>query len=224
MFTQIVAAAVDEETSVRASLLTLLEYIIPLTTQDTITPFVKLFVGYITSAMSHMNKAIRRDALSLLSLLYRHYPSLLWPYAVSILPNFCLYVALPIGAGGTSIGLISAAGATVSVTSANSKAVKAASAAAAASVSSATGDSTKHLNAVFKARATQLEVIEQFISLYPFDDSTAAVPAPAAVATATAVTAAPTPSSKVWDYESQTQFVVHRPIAVNAYGYDSCWR
>ena len=83
-----IEAVVDAEKAVRTAFIALYTAFLPLLSPPTVLPFLRLVLGYTCSGLCHLEPAIRRTALSFLSLLIQHYPALLPPYEPQLLPAF----------------------------------------------------------------------------------------------------------------------------------------
>ncbi len=91
----VVEGVVDGDKHVRHALVMLLQHVFPTITEEALTPFLRLLVAYACSALSHMQRAVRKDALSFLKLLLDHFGSALWAFHAEVRIIFTILSYIP---------------------------------------------------------------------------------------------------------------------------------
>eukprot|EP00752_Nemacystus_decipiens_P011089 g9853.t1 len=85
--------AVCPETDVRKALLAFQETLLMCVSARTFSPFANLYIAYVVSAMTSLNKGVRCDSLALLSLLLDRFPAAVADRAERLAPNYATLLA-----------------------------------------------------------------------------------------------------------------------------------
>lgn len=65
----------------------------PPSAQLSLSPFLRLLVAYLSSALSHMQRAVRKDALHFLRLMLDAFGAQMWAFQTELLPIFLSILA-----------------------------------------------------------------------------------------------------------------------------------
>ena len=85
---KLVELMLDSSGDVRMALYTLLDEVLPMLPETLVSPFFPLWVAYISTGMTHVNGAVRLDALQYTNLWLHYHPSLVAKYHSKLLPHF----------------------------------------------------------------------------------------------------------------------------------------
>lgn len=78
----------DSSGDVRMALYSLLDEVLPMLPETLVSPFFPLWVAYISTGMTHVNGAVRLDALQYTNLWLHYHPSLVAKFHSKLLPHF----------------------------------------------------------------------------------------------------------------------------------------
>lgn len=99
VFNRIIEKALDTSNSVRKALHGLLSFIFQQLQKEIFSPFIPLFVIYITSAMTHAQAGIQIDAINIIDLCLQYFPDLIilrHKQVHSPLPNLYMFSRVPV--------------------------------------------------------------------------------------------------------------------------------
>lgn len=85
---KLVELMLDSSGDVRMALYTLLDEVLPMLPETLVSPFFPLWVAYISTGMTHVNGAVRLDALQYTNLWLHYHPSLVAKFHSKLLPHF----------------------------------------------------------------------------------------------------------------------------------------
>lgn len=85
---KLVELMLDSSGDVRMALYTLLDEVLPILPETLVSPFFPLFVAYISTGMTHVNGAVRLDALQYSNLWLHYHPQLVARFHSKLLPHY----------------------------------------------------------------------------------------------------------------------------------------
>jgi hypothetical protein len=85
---KLVELMLDSSGDVRMALYSLLDEVLPLVPESLVYPFFPLFVAYISTGMTHVNGAVRLDALQYSNLWLHYHPGLVAKFHSKLLPHY----------------------------------------------------------------------------------------------------------------------------------------